>query len=393
MKYAKVVIGANYGDEGKGLMTSYFAQDAKKNGFTCLNILFNGGPQRGHTVEKKDGFRHIYHAFGAGEADGADTYYNKHFMVNPFIFLSEAKELNSKTRVWVNYDCEITTPFDVLMNQALEKSRGNNRHGSCGCGIFETFHRVNEGFSFQCKDLMLSRGELIAKIKFVRDKYFTEKRMKELDITFPIEWRKDFFGNDILLNFINDLMEFKQKVYFINSLSSIADYYDVAIFEGGQGLALDMGNRDGWPHLTPSHTGSDWVIEELKELDKNFSEHIDIEVCYVSRTYFTRHGAGELKGEVGSYTDLGIVAPDNTNITNDWQGSIRYAPFDDRSYINRISADEDKWLKYYVDFSQVLTHLNELNGFNLYEANTEADLYLSASKYPEEVLRITVLDS
>ena len=374
-------------------MTSYFTRDARSNGYTCLNILFNGGPQRGHTVENKDNFRHVCHAFGAGYSEGADTYYNKHFMVNPFIFLAEEKELDLKVRVWVNLNCEITTPFDVLMNQALEKSRGSNRHGSCGCGIFETFHRVNEGFSFKCKDLMLSRGELIAKIKFIRDKYFAEKRMKELDITFPIEWRKDFFGNDILFNFINDLMEFKQKVYFIESLSSIADYYDVAIFEGGQGLALDMNNHDEWPHLTPSHTGSDWVIEELKELNKHFSEYIDVEVCYVSRTYFTRHGAGKLKGEADPQLDLGIMALDNTNIANDWQGSIRYAPFDAISYIDRVFNDKKKWSGHYVDFSQAFTHLNELNDFNLYEAETKTDLYLSASKYPEEVLRITVLDS
>ena len=64
MKEVKVVVGANYGDEGKGLMTNYFAHKAIEQNKKCLNILFNGGAQRGHTVES-DSFRHVFHAFGA----------------------------------------------------------------------------------------------------------------------------------------------------------------------------------------------------------------------------------------------------------------------------------------------------------------------------------------
>ena len=41
MKNVKVVIGANFGDEGKGLTTSYFSSQ----NYNSLNILHNGGPQ------------------------------------------------------------------------------------------------------------------------------------------------------------------------------------------------------------------------------------------------------------------------------------------------------------------------------------------------------------
>ena len=44
----KVVIGSNFGDEGKGLMVDYFAHQAVSEGKKVLNILTNGGPQRGH---------------------------------------------------------------------------------------------------------------------------------------------------------------------------------------------------------------------------------------------------------------------------------------------------------------------------------------------------------
>ena len=87
MKEVKVVIGANYGDEGKGLMTNYFAYKAIEQNKKCLNVLFNGGAQRGHTVENGN-FRHVFHAFGAASYQNIDTFYNRHCMVNTLIFLS-----------------------------------------------------------------------------------------------------------------------------------------------------------------------------------------------------------------------------------------------------------------------------------------------------------------
>ena len=48
-KQIKVVIGANFGDEGKGLITDYFCKRLSENG-SVLNIRFNGGAQAGHTV-------------------------------------------------------------------------------------------------------------------------------------------------------------------------------------------------------------------------------------------------------------------------------------------------------------------------------------------------------
>ena len=46
----KVVVGANFGDEGKGLMTGYFCHQSLAKGEKCLVVLHNGGAQRGHTL-------------------------------------------------------------------------------------------------------------------------------------------------------------------------------------------------------------------------------------------------------------------------------------------------------------------------------------------------------
>ena len=63
MTNIKVVIGANFGDEGKGLMTDYFSHQALSNKEDCVVVLANGGAQRGHTVTDSNGAQHVFHHF------------------------------------------------------------------------------------------------------------------------------------------------------------------------------------------------------------------------------------------------------------------------------------------------------------------------------------------
>ena len=88
-----IIIGANYGDEGKGRMSDYLANKAMQAGQSTITILSNGGAQRGHTVVLNNGFTHIFHHFGSGTLAGADTYLPQSFIVNPMIFMKEYNEL------------------------------------------------------------------------------------------------------------------------------------------------------------------------------------------------------------------------------------------------------------------------------------------------------------
>ena len=93
MTKVKIIIGANYDDEGKGLLTNVFSREAREESKRCLNILYNGGPQRGHTVDYKIGVKHVFHHFGSGTLANADTFFDKDFMVNPMEFVREYNEL------------------------------------------------------------------------------------------------------------------------------------------------------------------------------------------------------------------------------------------------------------------------------------------------------------
>ena len=132
MQNIKVIIGASYGDEGKGLAADFFgAQEKEKNG--AVNVLTNGGPQRGHTVELADGRRHVFKHFGAATFRGAAAYYAQQFLVNPMEFLREFDELSGlywAPEAYMHPQCRFTTPWDMLANQMLREMQG--LHNSCG---------------------------------------------------------------------------------------------------------------------------------------------------------------------------------------------------------------------------------------------------------------------
>src|ERR1700730_14751416 len=86
---AKVVIGANFGDEGKGLAVDALAARMTRP----IVIRFNGGAQAGHTVTTPDGRRHVFSHVGAGAFLDAPTFLSRFFVVQPGVFAREAAEL------------------------------------------------------------------------------------------------------------------------------------------------------------------------------------------------------------------------------------------------------------------------------------------------------------
>src|SRR5262245_5537631 len=87
---AHAVIGAGYGDEGKGVLVDALA--STRSGPTVV-VRSNGGAQAGHTVTLPDGRRHVFHHFGAGALAGAATHLSRFFVHHPMLFASEREAL------------------------------------------------------------------------------------------------------------------------------------------------------------------------------------------------------------------------------------------------------------------------------------------------------------
>ena len=349
----KVVIGANFGDEGKGLMTDYFCHQSTLRGEKTLVVLHNGGAQRGHTVVTPDGNRHVFHHFGSGTLVGADTYLSEDFVLNPMIFRQEREELESMKaipKVYVNHTCRVTTPFDMILNQIIEESRDNARHGSCGMGIHETM--IRDVCNYPIEMWFDSSDE--AKRYYLKEiRNYLSERLLDFGINkIPDNW-KEIVNSDLLIeNFISELNFMGRNISI--RFDRFIEYYDCVVFENGQGLLLDQNNNEYYPHLTPSNTGIRNPLEIISKIDCK----LNIEVCYVTRTYLTRHGAGRLDGECDKQ-EINPDMQDLTNVPNPHQGTLRYAKLIEKSLEERILKDFEPARKYGAKLSLAITHENE----------------------------------
>ncbi len=355
-KQVKIVIGSAFGDEGKGLMTDYFCSRFSINE-DVLNVRFNGGSQAGHTVVTPDGTRHVFHHFGSGSFNkNTATYLSEKFIVNPMIFNKEYDELASKginTKVYIHKDCIITYPSDMLVNQFVEEHRDNNRHGSCGLGIYETIMRNKSFFNMTIGDLKDNIDKVSEILKETVDKY-VPKRLEELGVEITQdEW--DLIKNtNVINNYMYDLMFMLEHIEIVDD--NIINKYTNIVFEGAQGLLLDCANKEYYPHLTPSSTGLENVINIL-----NRFSNCNIEVCYVTRSYSTRHGAGLFKTECDNTEINKEGLKDITNHTNPYQGKFRYGYFDMDTITGAIKEDL-KFLNREADIKVAVTHLNLTDG-------------------------------
>jgi len=314
---AYVVIGACFGDEGKGLTTDYLAA---KHTSKSLVVRFNGGAQAGHTVHTKSGQRHVFKHFGSGSFVGSPTYLSEFFICNPILFHTELKQLNTlglHPKVFVNHSAIITTPYDMMINQIVEEFRNNTKHGSCGVGINETVERnLDPKFAIKL-DMLFEHTVLLEKLLYIQKKW-VYPRLRQLGIEqVSNEWRARLSSIEILEYFLNEIKFFTENSIVTDN--HILQKFSTIIFEGAQGLLLDE-EKGFFPHVTRSSTGLKNVLAITK--DTNITT---LEVFYVTRSYLTRHGAGPLPFELNRSPYTNIV--DQTNVNNLYQGSLRFAWF------------------------------------------------------------------
>lgn len=102
----------------------------------------------------------------------------------------------------------------------------------------------------------------------------------------------------------------------MNTMDLVMRTHDTVIFEGAQGLLLDE-QYGTMPYCTPSACGAENIAKCIKGHDDLY-----VELIYVTRGYLTRHGAGPLENEIRWPEEF----EDKTNIFNDYQQHLRFAP-------------------------------------------------------------------
>jgi len=282
-----------------------------------------------NTVCDPTGKRHVFSHFGSGSIKGAATYLSSYFIFNPLLWFKELNVLKSlKIFPEVFYDLSgiMTLPYDMLINQELERSRGNNKHGSCGHGINETVTRHQRGFSTTIGSSNYKNQK--SYYKYLRDSYF-KQRIEELDIKLNNDILDIWNSEKLLDHFIESQLNFNKKSIPTSDKDCINDITcNNIVFEGAQGLLLDE-DHTFFPHVTRSKTGLCNVVSLCKAFGIS-----DIQTVYTTRSYFTRHGAGPFPSE-----NISLKYDDNTNNPNEFQGSLRFGHFDIDLFSETVKKD------------------------------------------------------
>lgn len=408
----KVVIGAGYGDEGKGLATDYFCEKLNSNG-KVLNIKFNGGAQGGHTVERIVNNRYlnwVFAQYGAGTFAGADTYLGPAFQVDVELLLQEKEHLENMTNIigkmYIDKRCVVSIPVDKIFNRTIEEARGDMRHGSCGLGIFETFvrsYRV-EGTTLRIGDLLevyknntvdieLRLNSIVNK---VTDMYFEVRKLQLCDQLFRdsmtingYDSAKDdvYYFNKLLeeeMKYIKDknkefvknlINTFKSNdIIIVDNICAIENNYKSFVFEGEQGLELSTHTKENGNHTTPSDTGVGNVIDIINTSDKLYKCK-NKEFVFITRSYKTKHGAGEFR-EYSHNIDKCHKIVDFTNTWNDFQGGIRFGVANMKRTKELIEREINKLQErglLNVSTSVMITHLDQTFGFVVDSEDKEYD--------------------
>ena len=320
----KVVVGSNYGDCGKGLVSGCLAKEAAEQKKKVLTVFYNGGAQRCHHSNGQD-----LHCVGAGNFFNGDTFYHERFVFDPMTLWLTGDS------VIIDPDCRVVLPCDVMRNRAKEIARGENKHGSCGMGIFEAVKRsTNEEDAVYAGELLFPY-RLYKKVRRIMEKYpCAPDDLYNLD-----NWMR-------AVAYVTSNCQFK-------GLFSLLPLYDTVIFEGGQGLLLDQSHIMETVHLTPSSVGSYNIAKFINFIGE------PTDIYYVSRTYMTRHGAGEMEAEC-KREDINPDIVDKTNMPNPWQGDLRFGYLNQDTLAERVKEDFKAYN--HANAHMVFTQLNYTNG-------------------------------
>ena len=340
----QVVIGANYGDEGKGLVSGCLSREASLFNEKVLTVFYNGTCQRAHTFEGE-----IHRCMAAGTKYGSDTFYHEQFVVDPIsLFITQSEPI-------IDPNCRMILPCDVIQNRRIEKSRGNERHGSCGFGLFEAVKRSkNPEYDIRIGDFLEPSFETVKKIHAIQKEY------GDFD---------DEVYNDVYLMHARSYIQKKCRIRKFSQILNEGNY-DRVIFEGGQGLMLDQKNKEDFPHLTPSSPGSYYISKDIDRIGNQEST----ELFYVSRSYMTRHGAGPIEHECDR-NDINPDIVDTTNLENDFQGALRFGKLNAKSLLDRVKKDASMYKTVKPKINMVFTQINYTKG-KLMTANGLSDIFM-----------------
>jgi adenylosuccinate synthase len=276
-----VVVGAQWGDEGKGKIVDLLARDSD------VVCRYQGGPNAGHTIVA-DGETFKIRQLPSGVIRGKTCVIGAGCVVDPQVFLGEIDELESRGRstsdVHVSGEAHLIMPWHVAIDQASERRLGKLQIGTTRRGIGPCYADKAMRLGIRVQDLLDA--------KILRQKI--EVALAEKNV-----WLERVYGVEPfeLEALAAQLEEYAQRIRpFVADTSllvdrALRDGRDV-LFEGGQGTLLDL-DHGTYPFVTSSAT-----VSANAAIGVGIGPNRIDQVIGVAKAYVTRVGEGPFPTEI-----------------------------------------------------------------------------------------------
>jgi adenylosuccinate synthase len=244
MANSVVIIGTQWGDEGKGKIVDLLTDQAK------AVVRFQGGHNAGHTLVI-DGVTTVLHLIPSGVLrDSVKCLIGNGVVLSPEALLKEIKQLEesgipARDRIVISESCPVILPYHIALDQAREVARGNQAIGTTGRGIGPCYEdkvarrgiRLGEMMN---KELFATRlKEVLEYHNFTLEHYFKVK---------PLDYQT------ILDDALQQADEIRAMVGDIPGiLHGLREQGEKIMFEGAQGALLDI-DHGTYPYVTSSTT-------------------------------------------------------------------------------------------------------------------------------------------
>ena len=277
-----VVIGAQWGDEGKGKIIDILTENAD------AVVRFQGGHNAGHTLVI-DGDKTVLHLIPSGIFNDAKCIIGNGVVVHLPTLIKEIEYLESKgidihSKLMISSQCPLILPTHILIDEARERSLGKKSIGTTGRGIGPVYEdkvarRVVHVMDLFDEDLFRSKlSSLIDYHNFILKELFGADGVDAEEVS--KDWMDQF---DKIRNLVVDSSKTVNE--FRASNSNI-------LFEGAQGSMLDI-DQGTYPFVTSSST-----LSGASSLGSGIGP-LDIDgVLGITKAYATRVGSGPFPTEI-----------------------------------------------------------------------------------------------
>jgi adenylosuccinate synthase len=283
-----VVIGAQWGDEGKGKVVDWLTDHAQGV------VRFQGGHNAGHTLVI-GGKKTVLHLIPSGILRGkVACYIGNGVVLSPQALVEEISMLESagvnvRSRLKISEACPLILPHHVALDLAREHAKGDFKLGTTGRGIGPAYEDKVARRALRLQDLFhperfaLKLKELLDFHNFVLSNYFRAK---------PVDYQKTFDETMKLAQQIKPMVaDVPQLLYKAHQAGHRL------LFEGAQGALLDI-DHGTYPYVTSSNC----VAGAAAAGAGIGPQHLHY-VLGITKAYTTRVGSGpfptELHNEIG----------------------------------------------------------------------------------------------